>query len=296
MNYKLMLFTCITFSAQAMEHVPALYIFNDTSKSVTVSVTNLDSTKSIVQPIKEKTYAAAYNPASIQHLLVLFSQESKLLDIKSMTYYKDLVVQADQEKKNLCLTITNTNPITVSEISLCSKADISARLGLSTTAPAAQPATPPQAEPFVPRLFVKNNNWFWGGITANVLGLKEGKLQEIFGDKIVYPQQSVSLGELRTTNDYLLVTYTNDPHKKHILRILEAAVVEALQGKNDLHITISTDWAGTVYFHLDPAQAQKFVLPWQQQPSYLVQFYRRMVEFKQKLIGRLTARFADTAP
>lgn len=267
----------------AMQPQPALYVFNTTNQSVTVQVTNPAANKTVSQLLNAGKGMFAYAPATIEAIMINGRVALGCANLRSSTIYPQLVTQATQQKKNLCIDIQSIYPLALSGVYLCSKSVSLERSGSQKNITATVP------QPRMPRVLLINNNIFWGTITDITVSQDMNTLQK---QSTLEPQEALLLTAVSTIDTYQITMKSPSPSDmKRDFFISAQLLKNAQDGGYDLLYKFTTDFSGTIYIgttkdmFIDHALADRLIAS-SQQPSRFAQLGTRMIQIKNQIANR----------
>lgn len=273
----LSIFLCISLTADGMyRHTPALYITNKSNQTVTVQVTNPLADKTVSALLNPQRGMFAYAPATIEAIMIHGSIAPGYENLSGSAIYPQLVTQATQQKKNLCIDILSINPLTLSDVYLCSKSISLERSELQKSLTTAIP------EQGTPRVLLINNNILWG--TISDIKIFENESKKLVGKvESLSPQTIKLLNNISTVHVY----YVTMMSPLGIERTFYLSGLDIAQrDSRDVLYEFSTDWNGTIHPTLRSVsknQADTLINDSHKKPSRFAQL--------QTAIARLAKRF-----
>lgn len=197
-------------------------------------------------------------------------------NLRGSTIYPQLVTQATQEKKNLCIDILSINPVTLSDVYLCSKSVSLERSELQKSVTSAAP------QQRMPRVLLINNNWFWGTVTD--IKIFEDESKKLVGTIESLPPQAIEpLNNISAAQVY----YVTMMSPSGIERTFYLSGLNiAQQDSRDVLYEFTTDWNGTIHPQLKS-------LPKSEGDTLINDLHKKPSRFTQlqKAVARLAARF-----
>ena len=118
---------------------PELRIYNGTNGEILIGIYHKGWKHGIHDDVKPLHYLNVTDARIVKAVTAPHGGILALKDLDTNQQYQTLLQTAQEQKKDLCVTIKKVNPIEVSEITLCEKSYL-----------------------FIPKVFIKNSNLLWG--------------------------------------------------------------------------------------------------------------------------------------
>jgi hypothetical protein len=241
-------------------HVPSLHVINGTEKEIFVRPLGItppaqgyynEGAGYLVQGLKHRIPWAS----DIRTMVIDGKGTPSLKNLDQSIEYQQLLIQARQKNQDLCVTVKSTMPrLIVTNISLCEA----------------------QA-PFLPVIFIKNNNLLWGNLVNIKLANVPGADKAPIAVSVLAPKQFRLLQPKSLIQDYYLWAQTSSGAQKGFV-IAKKTLETAQQRQFDLLIELTIGWSGTISIsekRLNRSQTAELLLRNQKQ-SGLMQLRTRV--------------------